>query len=93
MVFNGEIIKEKSMDPYFRIKFSYEEKDFVIKYGIAEVVRKAPITQISYDPKTEAITRGKDKSKLELELLNIVIGYLLSKGISKTYRGKVILSA
>ncbi|MCX8129127.1 MAG: hypothetical protein N3I35_03385 [Clostridia bacterium] len=93
MYFDAEIIREKSMDPYFKIKFSYVDKDFIIKAGIAEVIRKAPVPQITYDYETRKIIEDKDRSKLELELLNVIISYLLSAGISRTYKGRVVLSA
>ena len=76
MIFNGKIIKDKSYDPYFEVEFTYKDDEVKIEKGYADIVRKAPRPKITYDITTEDKLRLFDKTKLELELLNLVITYL-----------------
>lgn len=84
MTFKGKIIKDKSYDPYFKVEFDYEDDDVIIEKGYAEIVRKAPRPEIIYDIATEDKLKLYDKTKLELELLNLVITYLFYKRDTKT---------
>jgi hypothetical protein len=91
MVFEAEIIKSVTQDPYFKVIFSYETDSLKIDRGFAEIIRKAPIPVITYDKLSADILTNEDKTKLDLELLNTVISYLFSYKISRTYKGNVVL--
>jgi hypothetical protein len=93
MEFNAEIIKDLSLDPYFKLVFSYTGKSVIIKRGFAEIVRKSPKSVITFDRGSNEMLSKEDREKLELELLNKVIEYLLSVGVAKSWRGNIILSA
>ncbi|MCX7923178.1 MAG: hypothetical protein N3B21_14395 [Clostridia bacterium] len=92
MFFRAEIIKGASFDPLFKIVFSYETDSVKIERGYAEVLRKAPRPLITYDSNTAEKLKLMDKAKLELELLNIVISYLMSKGISRSKKGNIVVN-
>jgi hypothetical protein len=91
MVFDAEIIKSVTQDPYFKVVFSYETDNLKIDRGFAEIIRKAPIPLITYDKLSADILINEDKTKLNLELLNTVINYLFSSKISRTHKGNVVL--
>jgi len=91
MVFSGEVIKDASMDPYFKIEFRYESESAVIRKGYAEVVRKAPRPVVTFDAAIDSRLGNEDRAKLELELLNIVIDYILSNGVRRSWKGNIIL--
>ncbi|MCR4436457.1 MAG: hypothetical protein QHH06_11730 [Clostridiales bacterium] len=86
MTFEGKIIKEKSYDPYFEVEFTYEDDEVKIEKGRAEIVRKAPRSEITFDIATEDKFKSLDRTKLELELLNLVINYMFDKRSTKTLR-------
>lgn len=79
MHFRGKILSDKSYDPYFKVEFSYETDKVKIEKGYAEIVRTAPRPKITYDAATEEKMNLIDQSKLELELLNLVINYMFNK--------------
>ncbi len=91
MYFSAEIIKEKSLDPYFKLKFTYKTDRVDIEAGFADVLRKEPMSVITFDSETKEKLLSEDTSKLELELLHIVVKYLFSRGITRTKKGKVIV--
>lgn len=77
MSFTGNILKQESYDPYYKAEFTYEEDGIVIKKGFAEIVRKYPKLEITYDEDTQRILGEYDCKKLELELANLVLGYFI----------------
>ena len=91
MLFEAEVIRDVSYDPYYKILFSFEGSQTGIQRGTAEVVRKTPVPVITYDTATDEKLGAEDRLKLDYELMNVVVGYLLSKGTSRTYRGKLVL--
>jgi len=91
MLFYAEILKETSYDPYFKIKFSYENDMISINEGYAEVIRQAPKPIITYGRNTSEKLKAMDKSKLELEIMNKVIEYMLSNGALRSLKNNRIL--
>jgi hypothetical protein len=77
MEFEAEVIQTISEDPYYKIKFSYKTEEIEIKRGFAEVFRKPPKPEIRYDVASTEKLKKCNRDKLELEILNIVIGHLL----------------
>ncbi|MCX7709938.1 MAG: hypothetical protein N2484_08805 [Clostridia bacterium] len=92
MEFVGEVLRDVSFDPNFKIKFSYEDNNVCILKGFAEVTRKAPKPVIRFDADTEMLLRHTDRTKLELELLNIMISYIFAHGVARTWKGGIILN-
>lgn len=78
MTIKTQVIREESYDPYFKVCFSYETDEVKIDKGYAEIVRKPPKPEITYDIDTETKLAGVDRFKLELELLNSVVNYMFS---------------
>jgi len=77
MSFNGSILKEQSYDPYYKVEFTYDEDELTIEKGFAEIVRKQPKLEITYDENTQEILGEKGSRKLDLELANLVLGYFI----------------
>ncbi|MCX7746945.1 MAG: hypothetical protein N2645_08665 [Clostridia bacterium] len=91
MVFEGKVIKEESFDPFFKIEFSFITDSLSIKRGYATVKRQTPKPFITFDPKTEERLNDIDRERLEFELLNQVIDYILKNCANRSWRGNVIL--
>lgn len=91
MIFEAMVIKDKSLDPYFLIKFSYKTDEVNIESGTAVVIRQAPKSLITYDEFTENKIDFKDRMHIEYGLLNTVIDYIFSNGVIKSWRGNIIL--
>jgi len=85
MSFRAEIMKDVSYDPYYKVSFFYEDESIKIEKGYAEIVRKPPRPQISFDPFTEELLGEASKAKLELELLNIVMNHLFTTRNTKSF--------
>ena len=78
MSFAGASVKEKSYDPYYKVEFTYECDEIRIEKGYAEIVRKQPKLEITYDTLTEEKLKAVDNTKLELELVNLVLSHFIS---------------
>lgn len=91
MNFEAEIIKDISYDPYYKIRFSYEADGISIERGYAEVIRKAPSPTVTYGKQTEESLNDEAKIRLNLELLNVVIVYMLSHKATRTHKGNLVL--
>ncbi len=86
MSFSGNIIKSKSYDPYYKIEFSYACDNIRIDKGIADIVRKQPKLEITYDSLTEEKLAGLDNTRLELELMNLVLSdFITGKDIKSFF--------
>ena len=59
MSFKGSILKEQSYDPYYKVEFTYDEDELTIEKGFAEIVRKQPKLEITYDENTQEILGEK----------------------------------
>jgi hypothetical protein len=86
MSFSGNVIKEKSYDPNYKVEFSYEDGDIKIELGIADIIRKQPRLVIDYDELTSAKLKAADKTKLELELTNLVLNYFIAGASAKSLK-------
>ena len=91
MNFDAKIIEEESFDPFFKVKFTYETDSITVQSGFAEVVRQGLKPVIKYGPETREKLKNADRSKLELELLNVIVGFLFSNGSSRTFKGNLML--
>lgn len=80
MGFSAEVIREESFDPHFKVRFSYTDGIVKIDKGYAQVIRKAPKIKIIYDEDTEAKIQEYDRTKLELEILNVIVNHLINAG-------------
>lgn len=88
----AEVLKDISTDTYFKVKFTYTDKNMGISKGIAEITRQYPKPVIKYDIETEGKLVFVDRCKLELELMNTVMSYIFAKGVARTWRGDIIMN-
>ncbi|HOK43467.1 MAG TPA: hypothetical protein PK369_10035 [Thermoclostridium sp.] len=84
MDFIGRILERN--DPDYTVEFSFFPESGVIS-GTAQIARKYPQLKINYDDqsarKIETLPK-KDRTKLELEIANLVLNDLL-KGKGRSY--------
>ncbi len=88
-----EILKDVSFDPVFKVKFSCKTQEKEIKNALAEVIRKPPKPQINFETNTIDQLDLTQKQKLEMEILNKVIEYLFSNGVSVGSSSRAIHSS
>jgi hypothetical protein len=72
------VIKEKSFDPYFVLKVSYQDDQVSFKNAIVNVVRKPPKVKIEYPDEIMPMLSQVDIKKLELEIMHKIVEYLLN---------------
>ena len=75
---SASIIKEKSFDPNFQVKVSYDDGKTRFKNEIVFVSRKPPKVSIDYP---ESVLKVRDKidiKKIELEIMRAIVDTLLT---------------
>jgi hypothetical protein len=77
MIFSVSVIKEKSADPNFTVKVSVYGDDFSIVNAQVDVVRLPPKVSIDYPEELQSRLELIDRKKLELEILNKVVEYIM----------------
>lgn len=76
------VIKEKSFDPVFKVKVSYEDQDVSFKNAVVEVLRQPPRVKIQYPEEVQHLLPKINTKKLELEILNKIAEYLLTTNMT-----------
>lgn len=71
------VIREKSFDPIFHLKITYEDEGVVFKNAVVEVTRRPPKVTIDYPEDVKPLLPKVDIKKLELEIMNKVVAFLL----------------
>lgn len=74
----AEVIKEKSFDPHFLVKVSYDDGINRFKNEIVSVERKPPRVKIDYPESINKIIDKIDIKKIEIEILKAIVESLLS---------------
>lgn len=77
MTFSVSVIKEKSADPNFKVKVSIYSGSFSVQNAEADVLRLPPKVSIRYPQEIESKLSETDRKKLDLEILNKVVEYLM----------------
>jgi len=77
MTFSVSVIKEKSADPNFKVKVSIYSNSLYVKNAEIDVLRLPPKVSIRYPQEIEANLDGTDRKKLDLEILNKVVEYIM----------------
>lgn len=83
MKISASVIKEKSFDPVFQVRFSYEDEGVNIKGAIAEVQRRPPRVKVEYPEDIRPLLPKVNVKKLELEIMNKIVEFLLSAKVRK----------
>lgn len=77
MTFSIELIKEKSSDPFFYMNVSVYGQDIKVTNATVEVIRRPPKVSFFYPDELENVLPPVEQKKLELEMLNKVVEYLI----------------
>lgn len=77
------VVRGESIDPEYKIKFSFASEKFNIQDGIAFFIRKAPSAVIYFDDYTDYVVEKsgadeKDVEYIKLEIGKTVCDYLVS---------------
>lgn len=71
------VIKEKSFDPVFQVRVSYEDENVTFKNAVVAVHRRPPRVRIEYPEDVKPLLSKIDVRKLELEIMNKIVEFLL----------------
>jgi len=74
------IVREKSLDPVFKVLVSYRDENVSFRNAEVEVLRQPPRVVIQYPEEVQRVLPQINSKKLELEILNKIAEYLLSSG-------------
>jgi|BioPla2DNA2_1021312.scaffolds.fasta_scaffold18989_2 hypothetical protein len=77
MTFSVSVIKEKSADPNFKVKVSIFSNSFSVRNAEVDVLRVPPKVSIRYPQEIESNLTEIDRKKLDLEILNKVVEYIM----------------
>lgn len=77
MTFSVSVIEEKSIDPNFKVRVSIYSSSFSVKNAEVDVLRLPPKVKINYPKVIEDSLPDVDRKKLDLEILNKVVEYIM----------------
>jgi hypothetical protein len=77
MTFSVSVIREKSTDPDFILSVSIYEGPVSVTNAEVEVLRVPPKVNIHYPEQIQSILPQIDQRKLELEILNTIVEYIM----------------
>jgi len=73
-----KVLKEKSFDPNFLVKVSYDDGNIRLKDELVSVSRRPPKVKCTYPESIEQVKDSIDIKKLELEILRAIVESLLT---------------
>lgn len=73
-----EVVKDKSFDPNFLVKVTYDDGKTHFKNELLTVSRKPPKVNVEYPASLENIREKIDTKKIELEIMRAIVDTLLS---------------
>lgn len=73
-----EVVREKSFDPHFQVKVSYEDGIIKFKNELVSVSRKPPRVNIEYSETIQKYIDRIDIKQIELEIMKSIVENLLS---------------
>ncbi|HOK42126.1 MAG TPA: hypothetical protein PLD49_00460 [Thermoclostridium caenicola] len=77
MYISVNVIKEKSFDPVFKVRVSYQDQEVSFSDVVVEVLRQPPKVTINYPEEIRSVLPNINVKKLELEILNKIAEFLL----------------
>ncbi|MCX7773837.1 MAG: hypothetical protein N2376_12070 [Clostridia bacterium] len=73
-----EVLRDKSFDPNFQVRISYDDGKTRFKNEVAYVSRKPPRVNIEYTESVEKVLDKIERKKLELEIMRAIVEVLLN---------------
>lgn len=77
MTFSVSVVKEKSTDPDFTLSVSIYDGPFSVTHAQVKVLRLPPRVRFIYPEELQQILPFIDQKKLELEILNKIVEYIM----------------
>lgn len=77
MTFSVSVIREKSTDPDFMLNVSIYDGPVSVTNARVDVLRVPPKVNIFYPQEIQEILPQIDQKKLELEILNKIVEYIM----------------
>lgn len=82
-MFHGKVIRGESIDPEYKVKFSFEKETLQIQEGFAFFIRQSPAPKIVFDDYTDYLMEksGVDDSimqNIRLEIGKTVCDYIFN---------------
>lgn len=74
----AEVVKDKSFDPHFLVRVSYDDGINKFKNETVSVLRKPPRIGIDYPESVQKILERIDEKQLELEIMKAIVENLLN---------------
>lgn len=78
MTFSISLAREKCSDPFFQVNVSVYGDDFKVTNAKVEVIRRPPKVSFTYPDELKNVLTPTDQKKLELEILNKIVEYIIS---------------
>ncbi|MGI6623168.1 MAG: hypothetical protein GX227_02630 [Clostridiaceae bacterium] len=73
----AEVVREKSFDPHFWVKVSYDDGTVKFKNELVSVSRKPPKVNIEYSETIKKYADKIDIKQIELEIMKAIVESLL----------------
>ena len=82
-MFKGTVVRGESIDPEYKVKFSFDEQNLLIQEGFAYFTRQSPAPKIVFDDYTEYLIEKfeieeKTLQNIKLEIGKTVCDYIFS---------------
>jgi len=77
MTFSIELISERIRDPFFQLNVSIYDHNINVKNARVEVIRRPPKVSFIYPDELKNVLAPVDQKKLELEMLNKIVEYII----------------
>lgn len=71
-------MKDKSFDPNFQVRVSYDDGKTHFKNEVISVCRKPPKVKFEYSETIEKVLDKIDVKKIELEVMRVIVESLLT---------------
>jgi hypothetical protein len=90
-MYHGEVLRNETIDPEYKVRFSFNNGLYDIKDCTATFTRQAPVPKVTFDDYTDYMieSMGIDASTIQtirLEIGKTVCDYLFSTMERKKYR-------
>ena len=89
-MFQGKVIRNESLDPQYRVKFTYKTDKCYIYEGIALFTRKAPTPIVTFDDYTDYLIERLNLDESVLQNIRLEVGQTVCDYIFNTLEYKKI---
>jgi len=73
-VYRGNVVRNDSLDPNYRIKFSFISSEYTIVNGYAMFTRCAPVPKVVFDDYTDYLIEQLELDEQTIQRLKLEVG-------------------